>query len=1048
MYAYQHNTLPKYVLADQENHAEQMARDYPLAFDPTRVHGGNPEYLMDELVAGGVDIDFRDTVSLLLLYNPGFMNLVETYSNPLIMKEALSLNSIEQAEAITRFAIPENLERFVRDLERQKLKFRAEFEKELQLEAQIEKRPAIPLSEFEVSERHQHLVFEAPMTLMDFFDRIQVSADVPVVVSHEFYKVFVDYPYALEIPDKNSLYLYIQNHKVILTSLFDSTADPPPFHPMFKLSLIERAEVLDFSRNLLKQVVSPHPLKFQVKGYTLSGEFIVKDAVFNPVVMSDLLFTVSSLSSVFIHDEHNRASRDQPNIPLFYFKEPNSPALSLFLRIRYQTILRAKMAQGQTVVRVSQIEEDDIPVLRDHLTRLFKLYALYTKEITKDYQLLLPAPLRPRMNPPDLKVPFSGKTLSDLAPDMFRPTWSRQCGFTPRIVDESEQAELESRGFTVMQFPDANVDEKHEHFFFACDHHAENAHIFPGLHLNKLDNKNVFPVLPCCYKQEQASKKTSLYYRYLRGMPLEFPPPAARRRKEAPPASRHLLTNKFVQEGQTGEIPFELRPLFTTLDQPRVLRRGLNDSASSLLEGVLFYIFPGFSQLSPPQRKRKTLEERLKLARLPLESFLLLKQSFPFTSATNIRAWVRDPSKYLDPRKFKPLLEHYYDCHLVVFNRSGFVLTDSVGGSLRLPRGTSPDTPRGIIVLYENQGMDTDNSPYPRLEQLGPFSEPTLKRLVSLEHESSETWSVRGKRARNMNEYVPKSDDTEVVNGADIHSQFLDTEGRVFAVNIPSQGLVTLMLERVIPPLRVPEATSFYPVAEMAAESVILQIPFSLYQPKTVKRASVDGIQINVHPLKEGESSLLHMFFHQRRQSQVLSQNAIRLGSNAIQVRADASPVPSLSTRNWTKAPLRVPDAQLKQRLDYQLSLSQRRNPTQMDVYSELKYLPLPYQHISDFSIAPLQVIAPIASRIKWAPATQVLGDAYVNVAGTVYHLKELSLSDSNTAMNASSYVRIFVDKTREVLEIQSAGKDPLLDVYYRDSVFFVMQVVEEGRTQ
>ena len=164
-----------------------------------------------------------------------------------------------------------------------------------------------------------------------------------------------------------------------------------------------------------------------------------------------------------------------------------------------------------------------------------------------------------------------------------------------------------------------------------------------------------------------------------------------------------------------GEINKLFEVFSNSLDQT-FLRKGVTKSKNSLLECVL----EGVNDDVINMEDEDDIIQYLNDVREDLGRDVMLcnsaKQEMYDYSAEQIREYLLDPSKYLDPKLMISLLERKYNCNIFVFNRYGFK-----SGTLVKPRYLQNyyryvNTERPNIFIYEHLGSTSDHAFYPRCE--------------------------------------------------------------------------------------------------------------------------------------------------------------------------------------------------------------------------------------------------------------------------------------------------------------------------------------------
>jgi hypothetical protein len=202
------------------------------------------------------------------------------------------------------------------------------------------------------------------------------------------------------------------------------------------------------------------------------------------------------------------------------------------------------------------------------LSKLFTIYNEEESKIIEEYREYIPDFAS--------KVEEEEEDEIELESDLFIKNYSTQCGFMPIEISEKQKEEEESKGRKVLKFPKDGIDAK----YYMCNYED---HKYPGLHINKLPNKNKYPEVPCCFQKDQSIGKgrhAGLYKKYYEGKELQ---------KKITKQQGINIGEKILSRGKIGKIPDQLSKLFSVLndDKYEYVLRGVHRTKNSFLNCVM-----------------------------------------------------------------------------------------------------------------------------------------------------------------------------------------------------------------------------------------------------------------------------------------------------------------------------------------------------------------------------------------------------------------------------------------------------------------------------
>ena len=224
--------------------------------------------------------------------------------------------------------------------------------------------------------------------------------------------------------------------------------------------------------------------------------------------------------------------------------------------------------------------------------------------------------------------------------------------------------------------------------------------LFPGLMENTLDNRQLFPYIPCCYTKNQFTTVGSKARHYFYDEPLT---------KKTLQTQDIFLSRKIVPPKILGHLAPNVAVLFNTISTPefRFMRRGVNVTKLSFIEAVL--TAKGIVDGLEKNILDILIKERNKL--LTLEYAASAKQELFDQSLEEIIEMMK--TEDMRATRFVRLIEQAYNC-------SVFIFSETDGGEMVIPEHTHwyyklvPE--KEVILIYQHWGSESDVTTYPQCE--------------------------------------------------------------------------------------------------------------------------------------------------------------------------------------------------------------------------------------------------------------------------------------------------------------------------------------------
>ncbi|BCB67549.1 hypothetical protein [Lymphocystis disease virus 2] len=226
-------------------------------------------------------------------------------------------------------------------------------------------------------------------------------------------------------------------------------------------------------------------------------------------ILADLVLTHPLVSQIVSIDESIRSHKKKPTAYLHF------PGTDQTASVQEKTVERFNQypdaCEGDYVltVRVKTVDQKQALKIRETVAKIISVYKVEKDKIISFYREYIPSFAKAELKKKLTKI--KKIALKDVAPDIFIPTYSRQCLNIPEAVDSID--DLEDVPF--MQFP---IYGESQPRYYMCPY---KSHPYPGLRVNNLSNKDKFPYIPCCYSKDQSKRKDSKWQLYFERIKIE-----------------------------------------------------------------------------------------------------------------------------------------------------------------------------------------------------------------------------------------------------------------------------------------------------------------------------------------------------------------------------------------------------------------------------------------------------------------------------------------------------------------------------------------------
>lgn len=591
------------------------------------------------------------------------------------------------------------------------------------------------------------------ITILEMFNLVVLTEEIPFAVCNDYYKILKDsIPVEEWIKDtEETLLLKIyekvgvlsgKNEDFIDVSLvIDGELGQETVVASTKLTTkrgyLTKEKFID---RLLGAFPGIPNLTFgSIKETNVIGNFYFPQERIDGYVFMDLSMINPMFSSLVKIDESNKATKKLSETSItpwiyFHFEHPSTGKIvgSLTQKIVNRSDITMKeldkdiFPHGSPCIKVHVKGRDrrSIEIFQEMLAKLLVIYGEQYNDIVNDYQEFLPefgevvekklAPIKDRPE--------------KIAPDIFVNNYSRYCNpdRMPTIVSEKDSKNYEKEGLQVMKFPrdlpetgDTIPSDGIDQQYYVC---LNPTNKFPGVQANNLVNKHNFPYVPCCFANNQRTKKNSKYRAYYIG---EIEENKDAEEKEEKRQQGLITTDKILYTNQYGTLPDSLEKFFDLVDPVpdyKYIRVGLHRNESSFLNAVMVGLHEQTDILdyeSRADREEKLAEIRNELASDELAP--LARQCMYDMTTEEIQKQLRDRKAYMEPKRYIQLLEKYFNCNIFLFSQEQTIF---------LPRYVQSyyksNNPAPCVFIYEHHGSESDRALYPQCELIVRWNE-TLK---------------------------------------------------------------------------------------------------------------------------------------------------------------------------------------------------------------------------------------------------------------------------------------------------------------------------------
>lgn len=769
-------------------------------------------------------INSRDDVLYVwCAYNPELMDSPQKgHMRLLIIEEVKELNKKLKTENQPVIAKP-NLEEFfdtqidevIPNLKKEIAEHSQKTTEQLQSFQAFQKVEAKEYTPFELEKIEFEVELDISAPLLEIFDLMVLSRNVPFASVGQFYKIFKDFVPPLEwtiatplaiitqvlktrtVPVKLTQDDYIEIKTAIDTNEQGETQTLARVNWDLKSQLTSDETVNRYLSTFVTRKVSV----VSTRQNEISGVFYIPGLSFDQYVFADLVMNNEFFSIYLSIYERDKTTKKKAGVYV-HFSDPRHPELGTIsasltgkIAVKSDSDLKGKDLQqfpiGEPYLRAKVSHALNLQSVENFQSILSSLFSIYEDEfqnIVKYYRKFIPDFAKK-----EKKVVKSVKrTLKGIAPEMFVTNYARHCTHPPTIVDEKEAKKWKGQS---MLFP--KTPEEGPQYYFICNNPDYPKHIYPGLFLNKLRNSDKYPYLPCCYLSDQMNRKGSLYRKYY----FDEEEVKGTTGKQA----RLVTTDKILKQNKMGRLPSNIAKFFRTLDPDYEYgRKGVARGHSSFLQCVVEAVDADFRSKTDKEMAQRLLNLRKHFTK---EEVSVCRQELYDQSTPEIRKTISDPKVYLDPSYYLRILEVNYKVRIFIFKRDDLF----PDGEMVLPRHLQAyyqfKSNLPAIFIYEHMGAEADLAKYPQCELIVRYDPEDVTKTYYQHSPKTQIYQQIDRiyqkmtQAYALNQPIPR---IELPN-LKVVSQDIDTFGKARVLRVKHKNKIVECLTTPIPPLSVPE---------------------------------------------------------------------------------------------------------------------------------------------------------------------------------------------------------------------------------------------------
>jgi hypothetical protein len=662
-------------------------------------------------------------------------------------------------------------------------------------------------------------------TILEIFNDIQLNKYVPFATTNNIYKILKDFipinEWSLSL--ENTIIFKILEKKNIENTSYDDYNNGllvlnENKNVKVSLDLKEINNVNIYKEEYINRFLSSINItkkdidsieETKVAGIFLYPNFKLDKYVFADLVMNDPIF-----SNLITIDEHEKTTKQKTSIYL-HFNIPKYGYISVFLtnkmvekndpNLKNKSNKLFPLNSYYIMISISRSDNiESIKIFQELFSKLLVYYSEKYNNIVKYYKQFIP-------KFGDIEkieyIQDENKQLKHIVPELFISNYTRKCLQPPNIIDDENAKKEIEKGNKVMVFP-KNGDNIEQHNYI-CNNPKYKDHIYPGLRVNPLENKNKYPYIPCCYTKNQEQTMGSLYRHYYYDEEL---PTKTGKQQDL------FITNKIIPPDMFGTLPKNINKLFDIIDNdPSYIyyRKGVLRSKSSFLQCIIeaMDVYTngkyGFLKLNNNNEKENYINKYRSNILSTTNYVSSCKQEMYDYDINTIINNIKNLDNYFNPNLYIHLLETYFKCNIFMFVR------DELNSNLIVPRHLQSynklENNNPIVLIFEHMGSESDDAKYPQCELIVKWKIGEEKNIQYIYDNKNIIYNKLNDIFYNMTKYyILNSEQTKLsfplnYKKLNLNYQFIDTYGKTRGFEIKYNNHLFTLLTSPLQPFLLPE---------------------------------------------------------------------------------------------------------------------------------------------------------------------------------------------------------------------------------------------------
>jgi Family of unknown function (DUF5757) len=713
-------------------------------------------------------VELQDLVMLYTIYKKD-ENPEEVLKEINQLYELLNLNTIQNTRELYDFMLPSWEKKFVETLEIEEEKL----EDILAIQEEMEKFPPLfhsPIKIFStivyadmkfknekiptINDGYEIFDFSKPDEILPF---IRWNTNLPNPNNRELFKIYTgktmeerpEYSKIFPTREKDisnsftfSVSKNIKEDKSFLKGTYSLETN------LLKIKIPR--EDIDDKEKILQKISDVFPLvPEKINEKSIAGELFIFDVDVNDLILSDMVLNDEFMNNYLFMKEMTTPFALKNQTKLFFRsvgslsldKEEESSSVAFILSQNFAkggeivTIIRngkeekIKLRTNTPYVGIRITSADSLETAESFVkifSRLLSRYKEVKDETENIYKLFIPEfEEEKEIASTSMKIKGLPETkilkLQQEAPELFIPGYARKCPNQPIVISNDEVEDWKRQTFL---YKNKEIERQTLDFIledgtklnFGC---PGDEYPFPGFKKNNLENKEIYPNLPCCYKTEKISK----FFKEEEEEEEGLPPLKPILKK-----TEHVIgTDKILDDGRFGILPDSIIDLLKNVigKKEEIRRRGVPRTLNSILHCIHIAI-KDEKYLDKSEKERNIYIDKIrKEISKSIYPGLCKQEMYDFTNDEIIKS-LGDEFEFLDPDLYFRALEEVYNINIFVFAPSKDEVKrlknkEKSTGVIQLPRfklfsARSPHPERYSILIYRTMGSESTATEYPQCE--------------------------------------------------------------------------------------------------------------------------------------------------------------------------------------------------------------------------------------------------------------------------------------------------------------------------------------------